>query len=340
MLAPRIQSVRFIGAAHAARGTTWALLGQDGGQSIDLGEDTLFVFSDTLVTLQGQRGRPAEITRNSAHFLGNCAAVARESSLEGAMRSLRYFEDDGGFPREIVAPSALERMAGHRFWPQHGIALGDQVYLFYLGIHQFDARSTWGFRPTGSGLARLDPQSGTSERITIDGDWRFWNDAGNLRMGTQVLRDGETLYVFGSVLVEGFAQALLARVPVHEIENVSAYAYAGATEDSWHAGVRDAHPLTGCAQEYSVSYNAYLQAYLMCYAEGFGRELFLRAAPQPWGPYSEPVSAGKLPHREKAEVVALAFEHPRFARNDGKTIVISYCQPHFTQNSLVSVTFA
>lgn len=335
----RIHSVHFAGEAHAARGSRWTLLGQDGGQSIECGEETLFVFSDTLLTLDPRGHRPPAITRDSAHFLGNCAALSNERTLDAAMRSLRYFEDEHGFPREILTPSPLERMAGHRFWPQHGIVLGDRLYLYYLGIHQFDAKSTWGFRPTGSGLARLDLRTGVAERITVDGEWRLWRGADDLRLGTQVIRKDDHLLVLGSARIEGLVQAIAARVPVHRIESASAYEFfAGAGE--WTTNVRRAAPLATSAPEYSLSWNEHLGAYLLCYVDGFKRELFLRTGEEPWGPFGEPVSAGRLPHRKAAEVVALAFEHPRFARDGGRTVMISYCQPHFTQNSFIAVTFA
>ena len=336
---PTIHSVRFIGTAHATRGASWALHGQDGGQSIDLGDEVLFVFSDTLLSLDPGGAALQAITRNTALFLGNCAALSAESTLDGAMRALRYFDDERGFPREILAPSPIERLAGYRFWPQHGIAVDDRVHLYYLGIHQFEAKSTWGFRPTGSGLARFDRNSGTAERIILNDDWRLWSGADDLRLGTQVVRDGDTLYVFGSRKIDGFTHAIVARVAAADIEQPAAYEYASG-DDGWSNRAEEAQPLASTAPEYSVSFNAHLQSYLMCYVDGFRRELLLRFAPRPWGPYSEPLSAGRLPHREQAEVVALAFEHPRFARGGGKTVVISYCQPHFTQNSFVAVTFA
>lgn len=333
---PRVQSVHFIGAAHAGGGGTWALHGQDGGQSIALGEETLFVFSDTL--LSRTREPLDRVTPSRAHFLGNCAALSREATLDGALRTLRYYEDEQGFPREILAPSPLERMAGHRFWPQHGIAVDGRVVLFYLGIHQFEAKSTWGFRATGSGLARFDPRTGTAERVLHDGEWRLWPNANDVRMGTQVLRDGDDVYVFGSRMVQERTTAFVARVPVDAIEDASAYRYFAAG-NAWSANIDDAHALANTSAELSVSFNAYLGAYVMVYVEGFSRELYLRTAPAIVGPYGPAVSVGRLPHRESAEVVALAFEHPRFARNGGKTIVVSYCQPHFTQNSLVAITF-
>lgn len=320
-----MQSVRFIGAAHAGSGAGWALHGQDGGQSIELGDETLFVFSDTLLARNATKG----------HFLANCAALSTESTLDGAMRNLRYLEDAHGLPREIIAANPLERLGGYRFWPQHGIADGDHVLLFYLGIHHFDQKNTWGFRMTGSGLARLDPRTGESERITRNGHWCLWPDDGEVRMGTQVLRIDDFIYVFGSRA----SHAIVARVPASSAADPNAYRFLAAS-GTWSEHVADAHPLASAAAEFSVSFNPHLNAYLMVYAHGFARELYVRSAPDVCGPYGEAVCVGRMPHKPQSELVALAFEHPRFARNGGKTVAVSYCQPDFAQNSLVAITFA
>ncbi|HUR80968.1 MAG TPA: DUF4185 domain-containing protein [Thermoanaerobaculia bacterium] len=322
--APRVQSVRFIGSAHAGSGAGWTLHGQDGGQSIALGGETLFVFSDTLLSRSGQQ-----------LFLANCAALSGEPTLDGAMSNLRYLEDEHGLPREILGANPLERMAGFRFWPQHGIAEGDDVLLFYLGIHQYDQRSAWGFRMSGSGMARLDPRTGASERITRAGVWCLWPGDGDVRIGTQVLRADAFVYVFGSRA----SHAIVARVPSSSVGDPDAYRFLAADE-RWSESVSDAVSIAKAAPEFSVSFNEHLGAYLMVYADGFARELYVRTAPAVCGPYGPAVAVGRLPHRDSAEMVALAFEHPRFAKNGGKTVVVSYCQPHFTQNSLVAVTFA
>lgn len=318
-----IQSVRFIGSAHRGGGARWALQGQDGGQSIHIGNDTLFVFSDTLLSRDGKQ-----------LFLANCAALSSEGTLDGAMRSLRYLEDENGLPREIIPSNPLERMAGFRFWPQHGIAAGDDVLLFYLGIHQYDQKSAWGFRMAGSGMVRLDPRTGASERVTRDGVWCLWPGDGDLRIGTQVLRVGELVYVFGS---RG-SHAIVARVRPDAMTDPDAYRFYA--HEGWSQNVDEAVSLATAALEYSVSFNEYLGAYLMVYADGFARELYVRTAPEVWGPWGPAVAVGRLPHRRSAEMVALAFEHPSFAKNGGRTVSVSYCQPHFTQNALVAVTFA
>jgi Domain of unknown function (DUF4185) len=315
-------------------------MGQDGGQSIDLGDRTLFVFSDSLFSLVP--GRPREtLTAETGYFLGNCGALSPERSLTAALASLTYYTDAQGLPREIVAPTPVERLAGHRFWPQHGVAIGRHVYLYYLGLHQFDATSTWGFRPTGSGLARLDSATGGCERIATDANWCFWPvTADDIRLGTQVLCAGDVLYVFGTRRTPAGRHAILARVRAATIDDVSAYEYLSAATPAWSPRISDACTVVACANEVSVSFNNYLDSYLMVYVDDATKHLIVRIAKDPWGPYTDAVSAGRVPLRDMVNVVALAFEHPHFATHGGRTVVITYCQPNFTQNASVAVTFA
>ena len=49
---------------------------------------------------------------------------------------------------------------------------------------------------------------------------------------------------------------------------------------------------------------------------------------------------GRLPHLPSSELIYMAFEHPTFARDGGRQVFISYCQPSFVPNSLVEVGFS
>jgi hypothetical protein len=65
----------------------------------------------------------------------------------------------------------------------------------------------------------------------------------------------------------------------------------------------------------------------------------MRTADAMWGPYSDPAPIVAVPHGASSEMVYLAFEHSEFTRDDGETVFLSYCQPHFTNNSLLALKF-
>jgi hypothetical protein len=343
---PALRSLAYLGAAPRAQGDAWVLLGQDGGQSIDLGEQLLFVFADTLLAerradASGEFRAAAPLTRETGRFLGNCAALAPRAGLPEALAELRYFTGAGGWPREVLEPTPVERFAQVRLWPQHGVFAGECVYLFYLAIQHLGA-GTWDFTEVGSGVARLDPRTGAAERVRRDGEWRLWAATGGLHAGVALLRTEDWLYVYSSRRAGTECRALVARVPAATPEALAdpgAHEHLVGPQPRWSRVAED-FDVGPCGSEFSVSWNAHLRRYLMAYVNGYDKTLLLRTAAEPWGPWSAPIAAGVVPHDEASRIVSLGFEHPACARDGGRTVHVSYCQPRFAQNGLVAVTFA
>lgn len=347
-----IRSVRHLGEAPTIAGHGWRVVGQDGGQTIPLDNGkTLFVFSDSLLHTTGAIGlgdQPhgpvprAAGSRGHQLFLANCAAVSSENDLMSALASLRFYLDPRGRPRQILLPNAAEHRHHLRFWPAHGLFLDDRVVIFYLGIETFNPESAWGFRNLGAGLAVLDPNSGECHRLRSSDpakSWCFWPvDGDDLHFGVQVLRQGDFAYVYFSrthdLLV---TEAGIARVELSRSADPAAYRYLAA-DGSWSSRLSEAASLGPASKDFSVSFNAFLGAYLMTYADPFEKALYLRKSSYPWGPFGEPVRVGTLRHRESSELLYLGLEHPDFAQNGGRTVMVTYCQPHFVQNSLLSIT--
>lgn len=343
-----VRSVRYMGTPPRCYTDVWALLGQDGGQSINLGgERTLFFFSDTLLTARTvsrpDHGAPAALRADVGSqgvFLANCAGLTVGRELRQAWSGIDYFLDPMHFPSEILPASVRERAQEIRFWPLHGVLWNEAVYFFYIGVQTTDPTTIWGFRNVGSGVARLDPRTGKCARLYTRGDWRFWRSLGtDIHLGTQVMRDVDVCYVFGSVQDGLYSHAILARVPVSEIGSINAYSYLRSTEPLWSESFDEACDLGRCASDFSVSYNAHLGLYLMLYIDPYEKVLTMRTSELVWGPYSEPSPIVAVPHADATEMVYLGFEHPSFTPDAGQTVFLSYCQPHFKNNSLLVLKF-
>jgi hypothetical protein len=338
-----IASLVELGGAPLAEGTAggggWRLLGQDGGQTIDLGDEVLFTFADTLIQPVAEHGG-GDLAGQV--LLANCAARAQPGAggLPRALAELRYLEDARGWPRQILAPTAEERRRRMRLWPAHGLAVDGRVYLFYLGIEFTNPSSDWGFRNLGAGLAALDPATGEAVRVRTHphGDWCLWRAHGDdFHFGVQVLREGDLAYVYSSVRHGYFSEAGVARVPVERIGEPAAYTFLAA--GGWSPRHAEAASLGPASNDYSVSWNAHLGRYLMTFVDPYAKVLYLRTAQHPWGPWSEPQPVAALPNRPGSELIFLGFEHPRFAADGGRTVYITYCQPHFVQNTVLALTF-
>ncbi len=327
-----VASARSLGPGPHPAGEGWTILGQDGGQSIVVGDEVLFVFSDTLIASHQPGGG------ESTHVLANSAAFAGAGgSLAEAVAGMRFLTDATGFPRPVLASTPAEHAAGLRFWPEHGCTVEDEVYLFYLGIETVDPGDAWGFRNRGVGLAVLDREAATARRVGGDGGWLLWSaDADDFHLGVQVLRHGDDVHVFGSRRHGLDVEAIVARVDAGHIADPSAYRFLG-DGGSWVADVAAARSLGPAGGDYSVSRNHHLGCYLMVYVDSHSKDLLVRRADAVTGPYSPPERVGRVPHDPGSELVYLAFEHPAFAGDGGSRIVVTYSQPYFTMNSAVEL---
>jgi hypothetical protein len=340
---------RVLGSVPRARTEEWVLIGQDGGQSVDLGGQTLFFFSDTLLAPRPAAGAHLDAppppfafdADGPCSFLGNCAGLGAGDGIRPALAGLRYLTDDEGLPVEILPPTPAERAAGIRFWPQHGVLLDGRVYVFYLGIQATGGSSVWDFRTLGAGVAALDPASGDCRRVCPGGDWLLWPaTADDLHLGVQVVAHAGHLYVYGSRRRGLTVEALLGRVPPGSVADPGAYRFLQPATGRWAPDLDDAGGLGPCGADYSVSYNAHLGAFLMVYADSFAATLRVRTADRPEGPWSPPETVGRLPHLPSSELVYLAFEHPTFAADGGRRLAVTYSQPSFTPNTLLELGLA
>jgi hypothetical protein len=108
--------------------------------------------------------------------------------------------------------------------------------------------------------------------------------------------DGAGLIIFGSGRYRE-SDLRLAFQPAEGIENPEQIQYfTGLDENnqpSWSSREEDAPPLFDqpCIGEFSVSYNAHIEKWILLYNCGFenARGINLRTANRPWGPWSDPL---------------------------------------------------
>ena len=352
---PRLRSSRYMGLFPQTRTPRYCVAGQDGGQSIALGTNggkTLFLFSDTLLLAPGEHRDRAHApvpmalpAGTESLFLANCAAVAQGSDIRAALASMKYYEDAEGLPLEILQPDSRERFRGMRFWPEHGICLDGRVFFYYLGVQTIDPTSIWGFRVLGAGIAELNPATGETRRVVVRGDTLLWRNPGtDFHFGVQVVAQDGWVFVFGSARDGIQSHARLARVRPEFIADRASYEYLASQHPisqhpMWSPRFADSCSLGPAAAEFSVSWNASLGKYTMIYVEEYCKRVMLRTADYLWGPYSEPLDLIGVPHQAGSDLVYLGFEHAGFRQDDGRRIFLSYCEPHFSPSSLLTLRF-
>ena len=348
----RLKSARYLGGFPRVTTDDFVLYGQDGGQSIDLQDDrVLFLFADTLLLARNPQlaaraattdhGPPRPHTGAAEVFLPNCAALAPRKPYLESLAQLKYITDSYGLPRTIIQAEAREQFKKIRFWPEHGLRIGDSVYIYYIGVQTIDPTSSWGFRGVGAGLARLDLSDLSVTRLKRRGNWRFWGDEDNdLHFGVCVRRHDDYAYVYFTSGEKLYMTARLARVPIEHIENADAYEYLSSTKPTWSSELDDAVSLGGCAPELTVNYNRYLDKYVMFCVDGFTKALNLRLADHPWGPFGPVQPLIRVPCDPKTPLIYLGFEQSIFEEDEGRKIYLSYCHPEFSMNSSVVLKLA
>jgi hypothetical protein len=309
---PRLRLVREVGALSQPASVT----ARDVGASALVGGRLLWAFGDTLLKSPAEDGE--RLRSNTAALGGTRDPLRLEEPLDsrGAPSPLlpftdeeQRYNDDSGRPDERIA-----------LWP--GSVVGDGqsgALVFYskLFVHPGELN----YEQIGVGLARVDARETVAKR-----------DPGLIFRAPEPAFDSGALVVGADVYVYGCTPdgsldfpCLVARAPLARAGDRAAYRFWDG--DDWTSELGAAKPvLRGPSSGLTVSRNAHIGQYLAVYSEIFSNRVLVRTAPRPEGPWSEPVEAFKSPAPPQGTNYA-AREHPELAREDGRTIFVSYYHP-------------
>ena len=200
------------------------------------------------------------------------------------------------------------------------------------------------FEIVGSGLAVGSSRDWKFRRVVRDGSSILW-PAEQPHFATAFLQPAgeEFVYCYGTVNQSGTQNCYLARVRGSEIERPERWEYLTSCEGAWSPRVAEAVVLfSGMPSELSVSWNPHLRAYLAVHSFDLTGKIVARAAPQPWGPWSEPVTLWtvKKPHPfPYMQLIYAGKEHPELSGDGGRRIYLTYIEfeeyfPHLVEVTL------
>ena len=292
-------------------------------QAIAVPGGALWLFGDTFTTT-GMVG-------TTVAFL-----PAAKTNLPPA---LEYFVNPNGVAENPLALFPGESAATNRMWPLGGVTVGARIYLFYSMIEQTPGPGPWNFRSLGGGLAVTEKPLQNFTRLRPGGAWKFPLEP------IQVLREGEFLYLYE---ISGKPKGLvIARVPSAQIENPAAYEFF--TGKRWSPQRTNAAVILREAYgQVSVVWQPDQRRYLMATSSDFfhPREIQLRTAEQPEGPWSAPVriAVPELPGK-KTKLVYGAYLHPELGDLKARRLVATFCRIlsgewDFTNPEWVTITLA
>jgi hypothetical protein len=300
------------------------------GPTVPIGTSRLWIFN--LVALSTPDTRPADRPLNYPSSARDGASMPWKSGPTGDWQ-LSENLDNRGMPTPVLLLNAAEQAGGNV-----------SISISSLLRDPSQANEAVGFAGKSAGFdaanemwfVRLTSGSNTASR----GAEPLFKAPEPL-FGQASVRDGDFFKLFactGGGPSDAPYPCRVARVPVARVSERAAYQfYARDTlgTGEWTTDSLRAAPIVSASNsDISVSFNPYLQQFLMVYGMPEVSSVFLRTASAPEGPWSEPVQV-----EQPSSSVWYSYttrEHESLAQNCGKRIVISTWVALTTANGLPS----
>jgi Domain of unknown function (DUF4185) len=267
-------------------------IGADGAHSFPVSRDrTIWLFSDTWV------GKIRNGKRTDATMVNNTLAVQQGIGVKSNVEFIVRKGPDG------KAIAFITPADGKGFyWPQAGAMFEKKAMLFLSQIEKTADPGAFGFRQIGQWIGIVE----NPEDAPLN--WRIAQrklenvivtPKRMLTWGAALLMDGEYLFIYGTDEDKKRGgpdrHLIVARVPLKEASDVSAWKYYG--KDGWKTRYEEASRISNeMASEGSVTYIPALKHYVLVYTQiGFSDKIRVRTSPQPWGPWSQPVTVYQCP---------------------------------------------
>jgi hypothetical protein len=286
---------------------------RDGGASAAIKSKTLWLFSDTLMTVMGSDGFSY---RSATAGWGDGPSLALTEPLDAAgapFQLLPYTDAELAYNR---AGGPNERFA---MWPGSAVASGEAALIFYsyLKVHPGDLN----YEGLGVGVASL----AFGETVaTRQPDLLFMPSEPGFAMGALVADGFVHLYACDPVAGELDSACRVARAPVAQATMRAAWSVWDGS--IWNADLTTGQPvLHGAPGELSVSWNAQRGAYLAVHSVIFSDAVVFHTAPHPEGPWTaaKPLFVGA---RHAGTNNYAAREHPELVAADGR-LFVTYAHP-------------
>ena len=353
----RIQTTRDLGPQFTKN--NHKMVGQDGAYSIPLNGESLWFFGDTLIGtrdpelslwyLDGQAVGAADMSGKGTieKMINNTGLILRDKTGANGLREFEYILDRSGRLKNLIPLDDDEDHDEIRIWCQHGISLGDTVYLSFIKVRMLEEPKgvlPVAFEILGSGFARGSKGDWNFKRLNHRGSDLWW-DHKQPRFASAMYREEDWIYCCGVIQDEKQTQkCYLSRVSANHIEDRSQFRYLSSEKPEWDPDIENAIPIfTGMPNELSMSYNPYLDCCLAVHSVGLSGITVGRTAPHPWGPWSDPVDLWHVSTihekpRPYPKMIYAGKEHPELAIDKGRIIYMTYIEFEEYYPHLIEIT--
>lgn len=261
-------------------------------------------------------------------IIDGAAALSPSTSPYSQAGRLSFVSDENGWPLPLLSVDLKEYSQARKFWPRSGLCSCGRCCAFYSIMNNFGPDPYDYFR-VGQGLACSESPAGPYVKARAGDGYAFWNDI-EPAFGSAALSDDDGwVYVYGREAASpGGHSAQLARVRPDKLTSRTDYSYYSTDSGSapWTSDVSEASDvIPDMPEEFSVSYNPALGAYLAVYSDLETGSLTARLAPYPWGPWGAPSS---LLACSREDYCYGGREQSGFAADGGKKIFVTLEKKH------------
>lgn len=324
---PTVSSSSEIGVIEQSE----AIAGRDGGTSARLWDRSVWIYGDTVLSVEDALG-------HTWHH--NSVSWSQDADAADGLTGFTEPVDAAGAPDYLIPPTAEELSfnldhygddcdmtpCGARWavWPGSPAwdAAGQRALVPYGLIYA--EPGSFNFHSVGASVAIWTDPDGVPERPVLDPSAEhpdlIWQE-GEPGFGVGAVIEGEHFYTFACDTDFLENPCLLARAPLSEVQDRSAWRYHG--RDGWSADIDDARSLFKGAPIMSVHWSQWLGAYLAVYSEPFSADIVARTAPELTGPWSR----ATVLHTATGEEPYDAVQHAEFDEDDGRILYITWSRP-------------
>lgn len=288
--------------------------GTDLGSMINFKGKTYFVFGDTF----GYRP-PDQIGAGGADWRSNVIGISSDSDPSDGLTIDQMIADYGDHAMEVI-PSLKIDDEEMTTIPTHGIAVGENLYLYFMSVKHWGAPGEW--ETNYAGVSR-STDGGEHWEILEDLKWPGESNFIQVSPYSVKVNDNMSEIYFWCIPSGRFGDVKLMKVNEKNIEDWSAYRYYAGLDNNgdpiWSESMDNAMFVVEdnfSVGELSVVWNPYLERWIMTYLkEGTG--IVIREGIKPWGPWSPAIT---LVDKDEYPGLYAPYMNPKFTEDGAKTI--------------------
>jgi len=309
--------------------------GADGVFSVLLPDSSsVFFLGDCFIgeVINGSRDLKTPMLRNAFNLIDKNKRTAR-AIVRGSLTE----------PLTLMEPYKAKGDSTYRwYWPGHGFAKGDTLYVFALNLYNDSSARVKSNKPENEQneadklaedmfsfrISQIDllsfklPDFKHIETHKVDFDYtKYPIDFGNC-----VMIDNGYVYIYGTKNLPGFSKIHAARIPLNSNTFYKGWEYY--TDKGWDYNIEKSTPIAidiSVSEQFSIF--KYKDKYILLTMERAGFDIYTYTSNSPIGPFTNKKFIYHTPEHEADSTMKLftynALAHPQYIEND--ELLVSYC---------------